>query len=195
MGNLRINSQTTDAELVAACADGNERAWHELVSRYRRLIYTIPYRMGLDPADADEVFQITFTRLAERIDRLEQPDRVRAWLVTTAKRVSLNAIARRRSFENPDDTLANVADPADLPSEEVRRMEEQQLLRLALRRLGGRCEKLLRLLYYPEGMAEPSTYDEVSESLGMPVGSIGPTRMRCLKKLRTLFEELTEDEE
>lgn len=195
MPRTRIDDNTPDARLVAACAKGDEDAWRALVQRYRRLVYTIPYRMGLDPADADEVFQITYTRLAERIDRLERPERVRAWLVTTARRVSLNLVTRRRTGDDSSDALAHVADPADLPSEELRKLEEQELVRSALERLGDRCRELLRLLYYPEGGDRTASYEEISERLGMPVGSIGPTRMRCLRKLRTEFERLTGEEE
>ena len=187
----RLDERTPDAELVARCAAGDERAWRTLVYRYRRLIYTIPYRMGLDPAEADDVFQVAFTRLAERIDRLERPERVRAWLVTTARRLSLNVVTRRRGIEDPEDALANVAHPDDLPNEELERLEEQQLMRTALERLGGRCRDLLALLYYPEDSGGPASYEEISERLGMPIGSIGPTRMRCLGKLRAEYEGLT----
>ena len=187
----RPDASTPDAELVARCAAGDERAWSVLVLRYRRLIYTIPYRMGLDPAEADDVFQVAFTRLAERIDRLERPERVRAWLVTTARRLSLNVVTRRRQVEDPDVVLESAVDPDALPGEEVERLEEQQLVRNALERLGGRCRELLTLLYYPEDPAGTASYETISERLGMPIGSIGPTRMRCLRKLRAEFERLT----
>jgi RNA polymerase sigma factor (sigma-70 family) len=184
----RPDAKTPDADLVALCAAGDVYAWRVLVTRYRRLIYTIPYRMGLDPAEADDVFQLAFARLAERIDRLERPERVRAWLVTTARRLSLNVVTRRRRLEDSAVVLENVADPSDLPGEEIERLEEQQLIRIALERLGGRCRELLSLLYYPEDTG--ASYETISKRLGMPIGSIGPTRMRCLRKLRAEFERL-----
>jgi RNA polymerase sigma factor (sigma-70 family) len=182
----------SDAELTARCVSGDERAWALLVDRYRRLIYTIPYRMGLDPADADEIFQITFARLAERLGGLEQPDRVRAWLVTTARRLALNAAGRRKNFDS--EVSAAIADPADLPSETLARLEEQQLVRIALSRLGGPCRRLLTLLYYPaEGAGKASSYESVARELGIPIGSVGPTRLRCLRKLLVEFRSLSEE--
>ena len=186
------SEQSTDAELVELGAERDQRAWAILVDRYRRLIYTIPYRMGLDPAEADEVFQLTFTRLAERIDTLENPSRVRAWLVTTARRLALNSVARRKPLESSEEVLGGIVDPLDLPSEEVEKLEQQQLVRAALERLGGRCQRLLRLLYYgAEDSGSPPSYEEIGKSLDMPVGSIGPTRLRCLKKLLTEFRAMS----
>ncbi|MCA9753847.1 MAG: sigma-70 family RNA polymerase sigma factor [Gemmatimonadetes bacterium] len=193
MARPRNREQPPDQELVARCARGDDRAWRELVDRYRRLIYTIPYRMGLDPDEADDVFQITFTRLAERIDRLERPDRVRAWLVTTARRLSLGLVAKR----TPDDSeeiLARIEDPGESPSDEVARLEDEQLVRQALLQLGARCAELLSLLYFPQASGAPATYEEVSARLDMPIGSIGPTRMRCLKKLRAEFDRILDAE-
>ncbi|HMB69985.1 MAG TPA: sigma-70 family RNA polymerase sigma factor [bacterium] len=189
----RTPESPPDAELVARCAVGDEAAWRILVTRYERLVYTVPYRMGLDPADADEVFQITFTRLAERINDLREPDRVRAWLVTTARRMALNLAGRRR--EIPTDVAPNLTDPAELPPEELARLQDQQLVRVALSRLGDRCRRLLTLLYYSEGTAAERSYKEVAAEMGIPMGSIGPTRMRCLKKLLAEFRRLTEGEE
>lgn len=182
-----------DATLVAQCAQGNPIAWRVLVERYHRLIYTIPYRMGLDPADADDVFQITFSRLAENIERLQAPERVRAWLVTTARRVALNLATRTRHHED-ETALATVADPAPLPPDELHRLEEAQLVRIALARLGDRCRALLEQLYYPDEGEEKRTYDEVAETLGVPIGSIGPTRLRCLKKLLVEFRAVAGEE-
>lgn len=184
-------SDETDADLVARCVNGEDAAWRELVTRYRRLIYTIPYRMGLDPADADDVFQLTFTRLAERIDRLDRPDRVRAWLVTTARRLALNLASRARRTES-EEALIGVADPGELPPDELGRLEEQQMVRRALARLGDRCRQLLERLYYGEtATGHKTSYEQVAEEMDMPIGSIGPTRMRCLKKLMAEFQEIT----
>jgi RNA polymerase sigma factor (sigma-70 family) len=181
----------SDADLVARCAGGDELAWTTLVHRYRRLVYTIPYRMGLDPFDADEVFQITFMRLAERLDSLKDPSRVRAWLVTTARRIALNTVGRRRPVDESEDVLANVSDPGELPSDELERLERQQLIRIALERLGDRCRELLTHLYYPDEGG--GSYEAVAEEMDIPIGSIGPTRMRCLKKLLVEFRRVSKE--
>jgi RNA polymerase sigma factor (sigma-70 family) len=192
----RAPESPPDAELVARCVAGDDAAWRTLVTRYERLVYTIPYRMGLDPADADEVFQITFTRLAERIGDLREPGRVRAWLVTTARRMTINLAGRRR--EVPAEIPASLTDPAELPSDELARLQDQHLVRAALARLGDRCRELLTLLYYAEGGAGPEggpdgSYKAVARELGIPMGSIGPTRMRCLKKLLLEFRRLSKE--
>ncbi|GJM44985.1 MAG: RNA polymerase sigma factor [Gemmatimonadota bacterium] len=175
---------------MALCAAGDDVAWRALVARYRRLIYTIPFRMGLRPTDADDVFQLTFTSLIERIDSLEQPDRVRAWLVTAARRTSLKLITRARD-EDPD-ALDHLPDARELPSDELERLEDESMIRVALARLQARCRTLLELLYFSDA-AQPPAYDAIAEELGVPVGSIGPTRGRCLRKLYDEFARLTDE--
>lgn len=193
----RSPESLSDSELVERCARGDDPAWRALVGRYERLVYTIPYRMGLDPADADEVFQITFTRLAERIGELREPARVRAWLVTTARRTAINLAGRRR--EIPSEIPDTLTDPGELPSEELERLQDQQLVRAALGRLGARCRRLLALLYYGDGAvtkggtAGEGSYRDVASELGIPMGSIGPTRMRCLAKLLIEFRRLSKE--
>ena len=185
-------AKLTDAEIVARCARRDEAAWWVLVSRYRRLVYTIPYRMGFDPADSDEVFQITWGRLAQRIGTLREPARVRAWLVTTARRVALDVAGRRR--DSAPEMPAELTDPADLPSDEIERLQEQQFVRIALARLGRRCRDLLSLLYYPdERSGEAASYEAVAQRMGIPQGSVGPTRMRCLKKLLVEYRKLSKE--
>jgi RNA polymerase sigma factor (sigma-70 family) len=179
----------SDADIVARCASGDEAAWRALILRYRRLVYTIPYRMGLDPDASDEVSQITWVRLAQRIGAIQEPARVRAWLVTTARRVALNVAGRRHDAET--ETQAELTDPADLPSEEIERLEQQQSVRVALARLDQRCRDLLSLLYYPdERSTEPLSYEAVAKKMGIPHGSVGPTRLRCLKKLLVQYRKL-----
>jgi RNA polymerase sigma factor (sigma-70 family) len=184
--------QLSDAALVARCAEGDGPAWRTLVERYRRLIYTIPYRMGLRAADADEIFQITFCELADRIETLRQPERVRAWLVTAARRAALKTATRTR--EGSPEPLLHLPDPTELPSEELERLQDQQLVRTALGRLGERCRKLLTRLYYRRGTpGEGGSYEEIARELGMPLGSVGPTRIRCLKKLLVEFRGLADE--
>lgn len=176
---------------MARCVQGDALAWRTLVERYRRLVYTIPYRMGLRAVDADDIFQITFCELAERIETLRQPDRVRAWLVTAARRAALKTATRGHA--GTADPLLHLPDPAELPSDELERLQDQQLVRVALARLGERCRRLLTRLYYRRGSREgDGSYDEIARELGMPLGSVGPTRIRCLKKLLVEFRGLTD---
>jgi len=180
-----------DGPLVRLCAEGDEEAWETLVRRYRRLVYAIPSRAGLPEDAVEEVFHQTYARLAERIRGLRDPDRVRAWMVTTARRLTIDRIRARRDSREvglPDEALERFADPQELRPDALERLEEQHLVRQALLRLGERCRRLLIALFYPGG-DEPPSYEVIGRELGMPVGSIGPTRARCLKKLLEEYRE------
>jgi RNA polymerase sigma factor (sigma-70 family) len=188
--------EQTDAELLAACRRGDADAWQALVQRYERLIYAIPRRAGLDEDLASEVFQEVFTTLFEKLERIEQPDRLHAWLVTTARRKTWRLISReggaRRSRRVGDEDeavgeeLNSLPDNAPLPDEVLLRLEEQHRVRRALAVLDERCRKLLTLLFY---RAEPPPYSEIAEAIGTTEGSIGPTRARCLQKLLRQLEK------
>lgn len=182
-----------DEQLLAACRRGDEGAWEVLVLRYQRLIYAIPRRAGLDEDAAAEIFQDVFTTLLESIDNIEQPSRLQAWLVTTAKRKTWRAISRAKSLrpfasdeDDPEGEMYDIADEGVLPDEAIARLEEQHLVRAALADLGGRCQTLLRMLFYA---TEPPPYSEIAAALGTSEGSIGPTRARCLKKLLDILKK------
>lgn len=183
-----------DAALVAACRRGDVGAWERMVRRFERLIYTVPRRAGLAADDAADVFQTVFQRLHEHLESLNRPDRVQAWLVTTARRETLRLLGLRRNAvplggpatdENED--VVDLADPDPLPEQVLDELQQHHRVRLVLQRLDDRCRSLLGLLY---GAEEPPAYTEIAVQLGVPIGSIGPTRARCLAKLRTLFEAL-----
>jgi RNA polymerase sigma factor (sigma-70 family) len=177
----------SDEELLAGCRRGDESAWEALVVRYQRLIYAIPRRAGLDEDAASEIFQDVFAALLESISNIEQPSRLQAWLVTTAKRKTWRAVGRAKSLrpfaDDADDAGAEMYDIPDeraLPEEALARLEEQHLVRAALGELEERCRKLIEMLFYAP---EPPPYSEIAAALGTSEGSIGPTRARCLKKL------------
>ena len=190
---VRFQTQTSDSSLVRACQRGEADAWNALVNRYQRLIYTIPRRAGLDEDQAAEVFQRTFARLFENLDRIRQPESIHAWLVTTARRETLKLIREQRSeqsfsqAENLDNRPGNetIADDKPLPDETLERLEEQHLVRTAIAGMDERSRTLLTLLYYHP---EPLSYAEIAAALNIPEGSLGPTRSRCLEKLRRLLE-------
>lgn len=178
-----------DAVLVSRCLDGDALAWEALVRRYQRLVYAIALRAGLDGHAAADVFQIVFTRLLEHLSRMARPERLQAWIVTTAKREAL--LQRRRSarvlsMTVPDGDAGTAgfewetADNALLPDEALAELQMLARVRLALDEIDERCRRLLLALF---GDDDPA-YDDVAKRLGMPVGSVGPTRSRCLAKLR-----------
>ncbi len=181
----RERDAMSDEELVRLCTDGDELAWACLVRRYRRLVYAVPNRAGLDTDRVEHVFHETFARLAERIDSLEQSHRVRAWIVTTARRLTIDTIrakSARREVEDGDAALARVEDARELPADAIQRMEERHLVRQALLRVPERCRRLLVALFYDRS-DPPRSYESIAADLDMPLGSMGPTRARCLAKL------------
>ncbi|HST53754.1 MAG TPA: sigma-70 family RNA polymerase sigma factor [Pyrinomonadaceae bacterium] len=176
----------SDEELLRGCRRGEEAAWETLVRRYQRLVYSIPRRAGLDDDAAADVFQDVFATLLQNVESIEQPSRLHAWLVTTARRKTWVAVKRSRSTqplygdEGDEDEAASIPDEQMLPDEVLAQLEEQHLVRAALAELDERCRKLLTMLFYS---AEPPAYSEIASALGTPEGSVGPTRARCLKKL------------
>lgn len=185
--------EDSDLQLVLDCRRGDQLAWEKLIRRYQRLIYTIPLRAGLDEDQAAEIFQDVFKTLFEKLHEIEQPEKLQAWLVTTARRKTLRAIlraqVRKRSTADTDDLQLDgtpIRDEAPLPDEQLLILEEQHRVRTALSLLDDRCRKLLIMLFYRQ---EPASYAEIAEALGIPEGSIGPTRARCLAKLLRLLRK------
>jgi RNA polymerase sigma factor (sigma-70 family) len=187
----------SDAELLAWCRAGQARGWRLLVQRYQRLVYAVARRAGHDEHAAADVFQTVFTRLMQALPSLQQPDRLRAWIVTTAKREALLQWRRGQrtvSLSPADDAdpegagLSDPADEAPLPEQLLDELQQMHLLRLAMEQLDARCHGLLTLLFADAEDLLP--YEQIAIRLDMPTGSIGPTRARCLGKLRTLLARI-----
>jgi RNA polymerase sigma factor (sigma-70 family) len=180
----------SDEALVLACRRGDASAWEALVRRYQWLIYAIPRRTGLDQEQSADVFQHVFATLVEKIDQIEQPARIGAWLVTTAKHEAWRIFRRERAgavgmhSAAEDWPAGETLDDRLLPDEELLRLEEQHTLRTAVAQLDERCGQLLTMLFF---RPSPAPYAEVAASLGMSEGAIGPTRARCLQKLRRIL--------
>jgi RNA polymerase sigma factor (sigma-70 family) len=175
------------ATLVLRAREADPRAWEELVARFSGMIAATGRRYRLTPADVAELQQTTWLRLVENLHRIDQPERVGGWLATTARRESL-ALLRRASKYRPgaDQMLANMADK-HLPDPDARPIAEERnvVVRAAWEQLRPRCQELLSLLIEDD----PMGYKDLSKLLDMPVGSIGPTRSRCLEYLRRNVEE------
>ncbi len=173
--------------VVEKARAGDARAWEELVSRFGAMIAATGRRYRLVASDVAELQQTTWLRLVENLDRIEQPERIGGWLATTARRESL-ALLRRGSKYNTgaDQMLANLADK-HTPEPDARPIAEEDgaVVRAAWSKLKPRCQQLLALLVSDD----PVGYKDLSALLDMPVGSIGPTRGRCLEHLRRLVQE------
>lgn len=179
-----------DVALVRRCRDGDQDAWDELVERYQRLVFAIPRRAGLSDDEATDIFQEVFLTLLEKIDELEQPGRIRAWMVTTAKFKTWSAVRRRRGVFSPatdeemELEMASIADPNPIADEVLIELEEQHVIRRALATLEERCRRILSMLYLMEPAA---SYARVAREVGVGETSISPLRARCLKKLRQVL--------
>jgi len=182
--------ERSDAELVRECRAGNQGAWDELVARYQRLIYTIPRRAGLTDEQAADVFQEVFLTLFEKIDEIQQPEKIRSWIVTTAKFKTWATVRGSKGLYSPESEeemeqeMANIADASPLADEMLIEVEQQHLIRTALKQLEERCQKILSMLYLNVAAA---SYSEVAEAVGVGETSISPLRTRCLKKLEKLL--------
>jgi RNA polymerase sigma factor (sigma-70 family) len=178
-----------DRDLIQRCRRGNASAWHQVLNRYERLVFSIPLRYGLSHDDAADVAQITFTALVQNMDKLAEDSRLGAWLSTVARRNSWRLLERRRR-EIPSEHLegSSLAESAvvlgNSDAHSIEHWELSDWLDTGLSQLSERCRKLLTALYF---RPEFSSYAEVAEHFGMPLGSIGPTRARCLKQLKRVL--------
>ncbi len=183
-----------DARLVERCLAGDTRAWEALVQRHERLVYAVAraYRLGDD--DLGDVFQEVFAALVKGLPRLRDPRSLVRWLSSTTDRIARAAAFRQRreralSTSHPV-TLEKLDSGAPAIGADLERLEGEALVRLAFAGLGGRCRELLSALYYRD---DPPSYADLARALGIPLGSLGPTRARCLKRLRELLAGLAGD--
>lgn len=182
--------EQSDADLVRACRRGDETAWDTLVSRYQRLIITIPRRAGLSEEQASDVFQEVFLTLFEKLDEIEQPERIRSWLVTTSKFKTWGVIRGQKNLYSPETEeemeaeMASLLDKSPLADEVLIELEQQHQIRTALLELEERCQKILSMIYLRDAAA---SYAEVATAIGVGETSISPMRSRCLQKLAKIL--------
>jgi RNA polymerase sigma factor (sigma-70 family) len=183
--------EPSDEALILACRRGDTFAWETLSTRYRRLIYNVGRRVGLDKEQAADVCQNVFAILVRNLDRIEQPAHIGAWLMTTTRHEAWKLHQRERASGmtmSYDAHEVNApTDDALLPDEQLLRLEEQHKVAIAVAALDERCRKLLTLLFY---RPDPAPYAQVAATLGIPEGSIGPLRGRCLRKLRGILNDM-----
>jgi RNA polymerase sigma factor (sigma-70 family) len=175
-------SDIDDAELVKRTRAGERDAWTALTRRHSNRLWSVARGFRLSDADAADAVQTTWLRLVEHIDGLREPEYVGTWLATTVRRECLDVLKRRTRLV-VSDRWGDVADRTDALDSHLLRDERDKALWRAFRTLEERCRTLLRVL-----MADPPPhYAEVSAALDIPIGSIGPTRQRCLAKLREIM--------
>jgi len=174
----------SNRELLAAAAAGDQAAWDALVERHTSLLWSIARSYRLGNADAADVVQTTWLRLVEHLDKVADPERIPGWLATTARRECIHLMRRTDRRAESSAELPDFPDDGPALDAALLRDERDAELWRALARLDELCQRLLRVL-----MADPPpAYADVAVALGMKVGSIGPTRGRCLDKLRALVQ-------
>ena len=186
-------SRRSDTDLIGAALDGQGAAWRELLSRYEGLIFALASRIGLSRPDAEDVFQNVSVKLYQHLSDLKSGHSLKAWLISVTRREAAllfrNKAPRLFTEEERIQGLPELLPPAfgdqsPAPDEEIIAWERQSAVRQAFSSLPDKCRRLIKLLY---GSDPPPTYAEVAASLGMPVGSVGPGRARCLEQIRDLL--------
>lgn len=171
--------EPTVPELVERARAGDHAAWDLLVGRYAPLVWAVCRRHRLSDADADDVGATVWLRLVERLNTIREPAALAGWIATTARNECLQLLrATRRQV--PVDAIEIPDDDGPPPDSWLLAQERAIALRTAFRGLPQRCRQLLTLLF----REPPVPYLEISAEVGIPVGGIGPTRLRCLARLR-----------
>jgi RNA polymerase sigma factor (sigma-70 family) len=184
---FHMTQPESDWELILACRRGDAQAWGDLITRYERLAFSIALSYGLSRDDAADVTQTAFLALFRSLASLHEETRLSAWLATVAHRQTRRILQRGRR-EHPDtldlidERLSSIGPTGSDPME---RWEIVEWVHYGMNELQERCQRLLQLLYFDP--AEPA-YAEVAERLGLPIGSIGPNRARCLEQLKRILQ-------
>lgn len=174
---MAMQDDDDPTELVERARTGDQAAWDELVNRYGRLLWCVARDHRLNDADAADVCQVTWMRLADQLRDLQEPAKVQAWLVTTARRMSLGLL-RAKGPERSD--IAVLLEPVDSPEHHVMRTVRDEILWRAVNSLPRRCRLLLCLVAHRPEL----TYADLGGAIGLAPGSIGPEKRRCLEVLR-----------
>jgi RNA polymerase sigma factor (sigma-70 family) len=173
-----------NGRLLAAAAAGDQGAWDELVARFSGLLWSVARGYRLNTADTGDAVQTTWLRLVENLDRIHDPERLAGWLATTVRNECLRLL-RKAGRECPGpvlewvDELPDAAAPLDA---NLLTDERDAALWRALATISQRCQRLLRVLM----ASPPPPYVAVAAAVDMPIGSIGPSRQRCLDQLRRI---------
>lgn len=182
---MSVERETPNGALIEAVARGDQQAWEALVDRYSGLLWNTTRQYRLSHQDAADVVQATWLRLLENLDRIGDPDRLAGWLVVTARGEALRAL-RPGDIPRPDEDFTSITDDSLAPGEHLVAEEDAAALWAAMGTLSENCQRLLRMLISDP----PYSYAEIAEALDMKVGSIGPTRQRCLRHLRIRLASL-----
>jgi len=174
-----------DSRLVAQCLRGDQSAWSGLIHKYKNLIYSIPIKYGFPQEEAADIFQAVCIELVRELENLREPNALPGWLVRVTHSKCFHR-KRERSRFVAEEFLPEPAVPSEqVPETFLRQIEEEQLIRSAVRELAPRCRELVMKLFF-DVPARPNR--QLARELGLALGSIGFIRQRCLEKLRQKLE-------
>ena len=176
----------SNAELLAGSAAGEPAAWDQLVRQFNGLVWSIARGFRLEVGETDDAVQNTWLRLKENLDRISDPEHLGSWLATTTRRECLHVLRRRSRTGYPVGSVEGLEVADTAPSLDAALLDDERdaALWAAVHDLPDRCRDLLRTLM----ASPPPSYAEVAATLDMAIGSIGPTRQRCLDQLRKRLE-------
>lgn len=173
--------------LVKECLQGNEAAWSALIDKYKNLIFSIPIKYGFSSDDAADIFQAVCLALVSDLPRLREPQALAGWLIQTTCHKCFRWQEQGRRYAGTELQEKQLPDQSpNMPEAVLGEIEREQIVRDAILELSPDCKRLVELLFY---QVPPPSYDEMATVLRIPKGSVGPTRMRCLEKLRVLIEK------
>jgi len=178
-----MSSASADVTTLVLCARAGEQdAWDQIVERYAPLVWSVCRRYSLAGGDAEDVAASVWLKLVERLETIREPAALPGWIATTATRECLHLLRgrNRQVLVDDEDQLAEPDGLAATTDEWLLEQERHVALRVAFEGLSERCRRLLSMVFGEP----PTSYSQIAGTLGMRVGAIGPTRMRCLDKLR-----------
>ena len=188
----RICQAVKRAEYFQLLCAGDEGAWERFVADYAGTVGAVAGRFGFSADDRNDLLQNTCLTALNSIRSLRDPDRMSSWVYSIAYRAAIDHVRRQARIApgGTENSIPAGREPAEFPTIEATLELDEDIVALfeALSRMDGKCRNLLRALYLQDN---PAGYHEVSEQQGMPVGSIGPTRARCLARLKTLMDDLS----
>ena len=175
---MKMEQRNIDNALIERCIRDDQEAWHELVNRYQRLVHSIARLLCPAGEDVSDIFQQVWLELYQQLPQLRNVQALPGWLSTVTRRRAYALIRSRHGLEPIDEETPD-------HSEGLRQIEHEHMIERSLDQLPHRCRTLINFLYFD--VKEPS-YSEIAAAMGIPEASIGPTRARCLEKLRKLID-------
>lgn len=186
-GVLIEESPDSNATLVEACLRGDQQAWISLIDKYKRLIFSIPVKFGLDRNDAADIFQGVCLDLVTALPNLREPEALPQWLIRTTWHKCIRDKAQRQHHAAINTATSHVSHTSqDMPDSMVSALQQEQALRDAVRTLPPRCRLMVEMLFFE---TPARSYAEVAARLGLAPGSVGFIRGRCLERLRTALRQ------